>query len=292
MPQDPETDPYAGTPITEETDPYAGTPIAPSYPWRRAPLDLAIGAVKGAAHTAIDAGSLIQAIPGVSTAVDALYGTPGLSKNAFPAAREATAYSNPVQMAGGAAETLGEMAVPVGAAADALPSAARAGQKFESVMAAAKDVPIDVEAPGQVALRIKQLADRGGSMPMVVRKFLNRITDPDMGAMTYQEGRDFASNVSRLSADEYGRLTPVVGREVTNLRMTLNKAVGVAAAKAGKMEEYQAAMKEYANAARLNEAWNNIWTGVKRAAPYATGSAVGTAAATWGMAKIKALFGE
>jgi hypothetical protein len=38
-------------------------------------------------------------------------------------------------------------------------------------------------------------------MPMAVRKFLNRITDPEKAQMNYEEARDFASNISRLSVE-------------------------------------------------------------------------------------------
>lgn len=226
--------------------------------------DVAVGVVKGAARTALDAGSLVRAIPGVSSAVDAAYGTPGLSDEAFQQARDKTANKNSAQTVGGVVEGLAELAVPVTKAVEALPSTVRAGQKFQNVMSAARTVPVNVNGPGAVALRIQQLAERGGSMPMAVRKFLGRITDPKLGEMTYEEARDFASNISRLSAAEFGRLTPAVGREVATLRVTLNKAVGEAAARAGKLHEYQAAMKEYARASKLLAAWAQIVKGAKR----------------------------
>src|SRR5207253_11041554 len=101
---------------------------------------------------------------------------------------------------------------------------------------------------GEVALRIQQLADRGASMPQAVSKFLRRITDPEKAEMTYEEARDFASNISRLSANEFQRLSPVVAKEVAGLRVTLNRAVADAAGKAGKGQEYAQAMTEYARA--------------------------------------------
>lgn len=233
--------------------------------------DVATGVVKGAAHTAIDLGQLVHLIPGVSSGVDALYGSPGLSAKAFPSARESTAYSNGAQTAGGVLETLAELATPVTKAANAVPSAARAGRAFQTVMSAAKDVPLDVEAPGQVALRIQQLADRGASMPQAVRKLLLRITDPSKADLTYAEARDFASNISRLSANDMQRLSPVVAREVANLRVTLNAEVAKAAESAGKGAEYAAAMKEYAQAMKWREALSSMWDGAKQAIPYASG---------------------
>lgn len=230
--------------------------------------DLATGVAKGAAHTALDLGQAVDAIPGVTTAVDTLYGTPGLSKNAFAQARQDTAYTDTAQRVGGGAETLAELAAPVGEGVEAFPKVSRAAGKFQQVMAAAKDVPVDVEAPGQVALRIQQLADRGASMPQAVRKYLLRATDPTKDAPTYEEIRDFASNISRLSANETQRLTPVVGREVANLRVALNKAAGDAAAKVGQLENYQSAMKAYAQAMKVRDAIGAAWMGAKKSVPY------------------------
>lgn len=45
---------------------------------------------------------------------------------------------------------------------DAIPSAARAGERFENVMRAAKDVPIPTEKTSAIAQRGQELASRGG----------------------------------------------------------------------------------------------------------------------------------
>ncbi|MEY4387883.1 MAG: hypothetical protein RLY20_3166 [Verrucomicrobiota bacterium] len=171
------------------------------------------------------------------------------------------------------------LAAPVGGAVkagvEALPSVTRAGEKFQNVMGAARNIPIDVKDVGEVALRINQLAERGGSMPMAVRKLLNRMTDPEKAGMVYEESRDFASNISRLSANEFGRLTPAVAREVAELRVALNKANAEAAQKAGKLKEYAAAMTEYQRAMKLRSAVNSAIEGAKRYAPIASAAGAG-----------------
>lgn len=136
-------------------------------------------------------------------------------------------------------------------AMDAMPNFARAGENFNTVMAAARQEPIDISGPGRVALRIQELADRGAPMPQVVRKFLVRVTDPKRPDLTYAEARDFYSNISRLSANETQRLTPVVAAQVTKLRVALDKALEVTAAKVGQAPAYRSAMTEYARASRL-----------------------------------------
>ncbi len=159
----------------------------------------------------------------------------------------------------------------ISAVSKAVPSSSRAATKFATVMSAAKNAPVDVEAPGQVALRIQQLADRGGTMPRMVRQFASRITDPNQGPLTYEEARDFASNISRLSADEYGRLTPVIQREVGNLRSTLNDAVGNAADAAGQGDAYRSAMSEYARSKSLQDALSTVGQGAAKALPIGLG---------------------
>lgn len=180
---------------------------------------------------------------------------------------------------GSMAPTVAEMAIPTGSVAktafNAIPRTARAAEKFKDVMGAAGHLPVDISAPGNVALRIQELAERGGSMPMAVRKFLTRVTDPNKAAMNYEEARDFASNISRLSADEFGRLTPVVAREVAEMRVALNKSIAATAKQAGKGEEYAAAMKEYARAMRVKNIINSAVEGAKQAAPYATAAGAG-----------------
>lgn len=150
--------------------------------------------------------------------------------------------------------------------AETIPRSARAARKFDDVMGAAKDVPIDVEGPGKAALRIHELSESGGSMPMAVRKFLNRITNPNKEILPYHEARDFYSNISRLSAAEQQRLTPVMKRAVGELRAALDAANEGAAGEVGKAELYRAAMKEYRRAALLKE-------GAKKGAKYAAGTA-------------------
>jgi hypothetical protein len=269
--------------------PAKGDPSHPLATVGDAVIEGAKGFGKSAARTALNLGELVHMIPGVTGAVDALYKSPGLSDTAFAEARAQTQYTNNAQRVGAVAENLLEMAVPVSKAAAAIPTTAKAGAKFQSVMGAAHSVPVDVNGPGAVALRIAELADRGGSMPMAVRKFLARITDPQKAAMTYQEARDFASNISRLSANEYGRLTPAVAREVAGLRVALNEAVAKAAQQAGKGAEYASAMKEYAQAMKIKGAIDAVAEGAKKGLPYATAAGAGT----WLTLKLRqALSGE
>lgn len=183
---------------------------------------------------------------------------------------------------GPAVAGLGQLAANVGS--KLLPNAARAGRNFQNVMGAARNIPINVEGPGNVALRIEELAQRGGSMPKAVRDFLNT----KKSAMTYEVARDFASNISRLSVNEMGRLTPVMAREVANLRVALNQSVAEAAKQAGKLPEYKAAMREYAQAMKIRDAVDAAVKGAKKAALPAAGAA---GAGYWLTRELKGLLG-
>lgn len=134
-----------------------------------------------------------------------------------------------------------------------IPSASRASAGLQQVMGQAKDVPLNLSEPGDVALRIKDLAERGGTMPKAVNDFIKFATDPKRADMTYEVGRDFASNISRLSADEMQRLTPIMKWQVGELRVALNKSLVDAAQTVGQGDVYKAAMKEYAQSMAFRE---------------------------------------
>lgn len=134
---------------------------------------------------------------------------------------------------------------------EAIPSAARAGEKFSAVMGAAKDVPINITSPGNVALDIQKLSESGASRPKVIGDFLKRVTDPDKGALTYEEARNFYSNATRLSADEANRLTPVMKRQVAQFTNALGESISQAAEHAGVRDTYQSAMQEYHRAMQV-----------------------------------------
>jgi hypothetical protein len=197
--------------------------------------------------------------PQQPSATEALAGAAGINAPAMAKAAQNRQYDS---MAGHSllplmlAFTGGKAATESGVTAGDLnpfPSRARAGETFAAVKESAGNIPIDVNAPGEVALRTQQLASSGGSMPKVVRDFIRRVTDPEAGPLTYSEARDFYSNATRLSADEFNRLTPVMKKQVGEFTSSLNDSITGAAAEAGKKAEYLDAMGEYAAASR----WRN-----------------------------------
>jgi hypothetical protein len=132
--------------------------------------------------------------------------------------------------------------------------------------------PVDMGPPGNVALRIDELAKRGGSMPKAARDLIKRTTDPEMGDVTFNEARDFYSNISRLSARDYKRLTPVVQREIGNLREAMNKVIEAAAKRGGQDQAYREAMREYAVASKIANISRNLGDVALKAGATAAGA--------------------
>ena len=95
-------------------------------------------------------------------------------------------------------------------------------------------------------------------MPRMVSRFLQRTTDPTKGPLEFAEGRDFYSNVSRLSGDEFNRLTGPIKREVGNLRTSLHDSLKGAADTVGMGDDYAKGMREYAQAAKLKGTMSDV----------------------------------
>jgi hypothetical protein len=134
-----------------------------------------------------------------------------------------------------------------------LPSTARAGRNFEEVLKAAKGTPVDVEKAGAAGLRAKELVERGSSPVQVINKFMNRVTDPEKGPLTYEEARDFYVNARMNMMEKWKNVGGPMWRQVTLFKEALGQAIEDAATEAGKGGEYQDAMKEYKMAARLKK---------------------------------------
>jgi hypothetical protein len=151
-------------------------------------------------------------------------------------------------------------------AIEAVPSAEHATYLLQSVERDAGSLPVSLSRSGDALLRVKELADRGGTMPQAVRKLLARATEPKGKPLTYSESRDFYSNITRLSAKEKMTLTPVMRRQLGIAAVALKQDVGDAAQMAGRAADYYKGLKEYAAAARLNRAAQEIGKWALRAA--------------------------
>jgi hypothetical protein len=181
-------------------------------------------------------------------------------KDPFNAAKPITAAASnienavkqksPGQLVGALSTVLGP-AEGASKIAEALPSAERAAQALGEVKGAAGKIPIDMAKPGATALELYTQAQRGASMPKVVRDFVNRATKPESDPITYAEAKDFQSNVSSLSAEERMQAKPATLRLIGQLNSDLKASLEDAADTVGKGQQFADAMKEYHNAMQL-----------------------------------------
>lgn len=206
--------------------------------------------------------------------------------------REYLAPTNPEQAAGMEGAGYAAAVAPIGKGAQLakslLPSTVRAGKKFEQIMAAAGDLPIDTAQAEEVAARALELSQRGSSLPKVFGNFIkNRAAKPvKMGGgtkfqmppdpMTYSVGRDFASNAGALSTTERTAMNAKMQAQVAKLADALKQANRGPADQVGMGRLYDEAMKEYAQAKRLADALAATKKFAKKAAPIAGAGFLGT----------------
>ncbi len=172
---------------------------------------------------------------------------------------------------GGVGDTFGGPLV--NALTDKIPSTERAGANFGRVMAKAKDVPLDLTKANEAIARAQQLGGRGSRMPKVMSDYIRSqkpITADFAGTkvqmaqdpMTYEVGRDFASNAGKLSATEAMNTNGAMGAQVAKFADAMKTANREAAASVGMGELYDSAMKEYRQAKTLSGAADVLkkWT--------------------------------
>jgi hypothetical protein len=86
-----------------------------------------------------------------------------------------------------------------------------------------------------------------------LNKFLNRITSPKFGPLTYEEARDYYSLIGNLSANEKMNLPSMVKRDVDTMLAGLKTDVGNAADQVGRGADYYSAMNQYRQGAQLQD---------------------------------------
>lgn len=140
-----------------------------------------------------------------------------------------------------------------------LPSAMKEDAKtlFASVAGDANKVPVSLDQSQDAILRLMDWQKKTQLGP-TLNKFLNRVTSPKYGPMTYEEARDFQQLISKLSADEASKLTGPVKFQVQRLAGGLKQDIAGAADTVGRGADYLKAMGDYANAAKWSERYDFI----------------------------------
>lgn len=182
-----------------------------------------------------------------------LYATPFVGAN-FKKADEQQAAGNTKGAIGtglGALTSIAAMGAGTGAAADAIPSTARAGDLFESLNKDLAQTPVPLKATLKPLQRITEIGERGSTLPTAVNKLLQR--SQSIADMTFPEARDYQSSLSDLSATDKMAMGGRVSGGLKQLSKALYTDIQDAAEKAGRGEDYSQAMKEYRQGSGLKE---------------------------------------
>ena len=154
------------------------------------------------------------------------------------------------------------------ASIDAIPSAKFAGQQLENLAQSAGNTAVPLSNALTPLQRLAELSERGGSgsVPAGVMQLLQRSQSPI--DMAYPEARDFASNISGLSALEKMALKPQVGAQMNALRSGIHGDIANALGPEDG-QKYIDAITEYAKAQQAKQV-------AQKALKY--GAAIGTTA--------------
>ena len=169
--------------------------------------------------------------------------------------------SDTLGLAGGAAGAMG--AQPLVGALNSTARKAAAGELFQSIARDANQVPVSLNNSGDAALRLMDWQKKTNLGP-TLNKFLNRITNPNQGPLTYEEGRDFYQLLGNMSANDKMNLPPTVVHDVNTMLEGLRIDVGNAASVVGRGGDYEAAMNQYQRAAQVQDAMDTVKTWQRR----------------------------
>lgn len=179
----------------------------------------------------------------------------GVNKQAL---QQASQENNPASIGG-------QMAGPLAAAAlgsyagvqmkrAAIPNLERGGMAIGQAEKVAAKVPVDPNSAGGVILEAQKLQEAGQTMPRVMQRFIQRVSDPNKGPLTFDEARVYLKTAGRLSAAENLHITPEMNRMLVRFTNNLREATAAAADRAGVGDVYRGGVNEVRQAARLRDA--------------------------------------
>lgn len=173
----------------------------------------------------------------------------------------------------------------LGKAAEIVPSAEHAAHLFNLVehggevldaasptglrlVKGASAVPVHLSRTSDAAMKAMELGQRGGTPAKPVMDLLERVTKParvpgsrtrlPSKPLTYSEGRDFFVNLTKLSAEQGASLSAPMKQQIGLVAQALKADIGDAAGQVHQAGNYYAAMREYAKAAQLKRAAQEI----------------------------------
>ncbi|HEY3158180.1 MAG TPA: hypothetical protein VGJ78_04390 [Vicinamibacterales bacterium] len=269
----PQSDPFAAyvvksAPAASSDDPFAAyvvganasAPAAPAKssffgPYQGAADivgDLAVGAAKGLGSTALGLGRAVQAIPGVKSAIDYAYGTPGISDTSFKEADTAVTPSNTTQKVGKFGEQVAEVLAPSKAlTAAGTTLAAKVAPKLAGMLGttAAELAPrVAVEAAGNAGMSAAQGGDplTGavlGSAAPVAGRFGDQMAEALRSSATKNVLEALGPTKEHFKALGEKLAPEILKRGIRGSREAIAEQAGAAAESAG--QDIDAALKAF-----------------------------------------------
>jgi hypothetical protein len=132
-----------------------------------------------------------------------------------------------------------------------IPTRAKAGKLFDVAMSKAEHEPVQLTNATDPMERAQQLSARGHGTVSAVDNLFKRINT--VNPLDYREARDWGSSLSNLTGNDEMGVTRSLKSQVKQLSRAFNQDVGDAAERAGVGDQYQRAMRMYAQAARNRE---------------------------------------
>lgn len=164
-----------------------------------------------------------------------------------------------------------------------LPSTTRAAGNFQELEGAIGQHTVAMTDKLKDAFDdLKEFTDvTGRNPPPVVNKLMTRMADTTQPPLTYKEARMAYSDLSDLSVSDKMQANAKMNRLLIPLKKALGDSIAQTTDQAGKLGQYQEAMKEFFSASRITDFGQKIKDALSnRAVQTGLGVAGGGAAAT------------
>lgn len=187
---------------------------------------------------------------------------------ASAAVTKATTPQTEAQQGGAHLATAASLAAPavglVKAGVEAIPTTEKASKLFGDVAKEANKIPVQLENSHDAAIRLMDWQKKTQLGP-TLNKFLNRITNPKLGPLTYEESRDFynvLNDVRQKAIDGSLRIPGPIKFEINRLVQGLKADIGNAAGQVGRAADYYKAMEDYHHAKVLQDWYETAKAGL------------------------------
>ncbi len=139
----------------------------------------------------------------------------------------------------------------IGMLGDLIPSAARAGETLNSIQQQVGHHPVEMTRSMPLLERAQQLSERGHGTITPLDSLYKRVNT--VNPLDYAEARDRYSALTDLTGNDRLNATKTLQAGAKKFNRAFREDIGDVAASAGRGEDYNRALREYAQASRLRD---------------------------------------